>query len=579
MAAHLASHHPEVTGPAANNNLVCYECRACDKYQLEDETHLLKHIKLRHSRTREPSVELLAGPLPQSSPSPEYMAPDSPGARLADPSGMADPSTSLTRCNMCPSPGLLHKDQIKSHQKSHNTALFTCAPCKQKFELYQDVESHIKLRHRVSLASSIRESIIMPTREQLVTLQCGVCERQFVGQVEQVLTSHIETTHGKYYVGVGGGKNLLRLCRICGELGSDGGEMLRHLDSEHAGELFAGDSDNESTQNANIESISVTNKTTSNKVAFMDIFKEEVARRKAEYDKQEVETKRLRKILNSDSCSSEEEVEEVKIVKRKRHDNKKKKSRKYSSISEEESLEELEVKRKSRKRSKSSDEEDPGKGKQFKQSGKQSEGKTVEKVYSESKSSTKCLKEETEKRSPESSDDSVPYKYQKYSNKSSKNDLQKTKYVNMSSKDDDKKSLDLLKQSSTEKLLEAKEMVRLSIQKEEGKQKEASVGAGSFEDDLKRMKQQLAETLKRSRELTSKVKKRHSSVKSSSSESDEETKAAHVESENEGIAPRQSKHSKPKSPRDKVNGNSQITQKSSVPQPKLSKFKMTWKKK
>ena len=49
--------------------------------------------------------------------------------------------------------------------------------------------------------------------------------------------------------------------------------MLRHLDSEHAGELFAGDSDNESTPNANVESDSVTNIITSNKVAFMDIFK------------------------------------------------------------------------------------------------------------------------------------------------------------------------------------------------------------------------------------------------------------------------------------------------------------------
>ena len=34
-----------------------------------------------------------------------------------------------------------------------------------------------------------------------MTLQCGVCSRQFVGQGEQVLVSHIETNHGKYYVG------------------------------------------------------------------------------------------------------------------------------------------------------------------------------------------------------------------------------------------------------------------------------------------------------------------------------------------------------------------------------------------
>jgi hypothetical protein len=82
---HLSIHHPEVTGPAAYNHLVCYECRACGKYQLEDETHLLKHINLRHRRTREPSVELLAGPQPQASPSLEYHVTDSPEVRLADP--------------------------------------------------------------------------------------------------------------------------------------------------------------------------------------------------------------------------------------------------------------------------------------------------------------------------------------------------------------------------------------------------------------------------------------------------------------------------------------------------------------
>merc|ERR1719431_1536373 len=67
--------------------------------------------------------------------------------------------------------------------------------------------------------------------------------------------------------------------------------------------------------------------------------------------------------------------------------------------------------------------------------------------------------------------------------------------------DQPKDDIDFLKLSSTEKLMEAKEFIRISIQREEKRNK-----AVSFEDDLRRMKEQLSETLRRSRELTHKVR-------------------------------------------------------------------------
>jgi len=456
ISAHIATSHPELTA-SNTRRMIGYECRACDKYQLDDQEHLLRHIKLRHSRTRKPSVEPLPAPVPRPSPSPEYVAPGE----------LESPGPALSRCTMCPSPGLVHMDQVTAHQKSHSTALFTCAACDLKYELYLDVESHIKVRHKVVQASSIRESIRLPDRELLVSMECGVCHKQFVGQGEQVLISHIESTHGKYYVGIGGGKNLVRLCRICDELFTDGVLMQKHLDGVHTPGLFANDSDGDDEvvdTHAPVEPVTasdgdgddevddtphaaaavepVTAKSNSGKVAFMDIFKEEVAKRKAEYDAQEAETRRLRKLLVSDSSDSDDD--EVVEVKRKKREKQSKKTKK------------------SRRRACSSDEE-------------------YYRTYS-SNGSTPC------------SGNSVPYnKYKTHLSNSTNTQYQDN---------DSTHNIDL-RTSSTEKLLLAKEMVRQSIQKEENRRR----GASSFEDDLRKMKTQLSETLKKSRQLTDKYRK------------------------------------------------------------------------
>lgn len=368
---------------------------------------------------------------------------------------------------MCPSPGLVHRDQVTTHQKSHSTALFTCAACDLKYERYLDVESHIKVRHKVAQASSIRESIRLPDRELLVSMECGVCHKLFVGQGEQVLISHIESTHGKYYVAVGGGKNLFRLCRICDELFTDGVMMQKHLDGVHSPGLFANDSDGEDeivdtrtdlepvaandgenkvvNTHAAVEPV-VTANSNSGKVAFMDIFKEEVAKRKAEYDAQEAETKRLRKLLVTDSSDSDEdEVVEVKRRKRVKQSKKMKKSRRRACSSDEE----------------------------------------YDRKYSGHGSTP-------------SSGNSVPYsKYKTHLSYSS----------NAQYQDDDSTHNIDLRTSSTLKLLKAKEMVRQSIQKEENRRRGALYSTSSFEDDLRKMKMQLTETLRKSRQLTDKYSK------------------------------------------------------------------------
>ena len=129
LSTHISALHPEVTTSPVRR-VFGFECRACEKYPLDDLAHLMKHIKMRHGKTRdrEPSVEMITCPVPQHSPSPEIVDHASHQDAVHENHDKVEPD--LTRCSMCPSPGLVHKDQVKTHQKSHNTALFTCAACK-----------------------------------------------------------------------------------------------------------------------------------------------------------------------------------------------------------------------------------------------------------------------------------------------------------------------------------------------------------------------------------------------------------------------------------------------------------------
>merc|ERR1719477_406627 len=88
--------------------------------------------------------------------------------------------------------------------------------------------------------------------------------------------------------------------------------------------------------------------------------------------------------------------------------------------------------------------------------------------------------------SDSSSDSPAPYKYKnpEKNYESNKNQSKPGDLI-----EDDMRVLEM---SSTDKLMEAKECIRLSIQREEKRNT-----ALSFEDDLRRMKEQLSETLRR----------------------------------------------------------------------------------
>merc|ERR1711872_238069 len=200
-------------------------------------------------------------------------------------------------------------------------------------------------------------------------------------------------------------------------------------------------------------------------------------------EKKEAETLRLRKVLRSTSESS------------------------ASPVEEEFDIGELKVRKKKKREKKR----------------KKSKKKRKRKVASDDDNETEA---------------SVPYKYKKLE---IKNIDQSRSLADGLSED----AADLLQMSSTKKLMEAKEVLRNSIEREESKCKFTS-----FEDDLKRMKEQLSETLRRSRELTDKVRK----------ESEEDTRVTFHENELE------------------ISESSNKPSNNSSLQPQRPKFRMTWKK-
>merc|ERR1712098_773096 len=98
--------------------------------------------------------------------------------------------------------------------------------------------------------------IILPSCQGgLKLFKWGVknCGKSFAAQSEKSLLDHMETTHGAYYIKVGKGKYILRLCRICGEektFASDV-ELTNHIAVGHPVDQFGeklDDSDDDQAQ-------------------------------------------------------------------------------------------------------------------------------------------------------------------------------------------------------------------------------------------------------------------------------------------------------------------------------------------
>eukprot|EP00092_Neocalanus_flemingeri_P000359 GFUD01000381.1.p1 GENE.GFUD01000381.1~~GFUD01000381.1.p1 ORF type:complete len:458 (+),score=157.43 GFUD01000381.1:43-1374(+) len=443
------------------------------------------------------------------------------------------------------------------------------------------------------------------------------------------------------------------MCRLCGLVRRCGAEMIKHLDSEHGGKMFASDSDNDDryryrtrTRPVPVPAL-VPDKTKSTKVAFLDIFKEEVARRKIEYDRQQVEKKKIRKDLCSDSsisntsdgAESDSDVQEVDREITDKKVSKKHKLKKYEKFEyERNSVTKTKYHKRGLKTRKNTDEVRIIKKHQSKsRKGQSSDSEECEDVRTfkrkfdfEDEVKRKCSRkkkrvrvevEETRKKdkfftklvkcseefvckensvndneSEDTSNDSVQYKYQNYCKKNStkddknfsKDDLNRKRHKNYKESqavmDKVHDCVDIqLKQSSTEKLLEAKELVRVTIEKEENNRlvKQKNTDAKKM-SGLVKLKQQLTETLRKSRELTKKMKSKHMS-KNTSRESDLEDNVGEIVNQDDDSYTTPVKTNKSK---DNDSSNSseepnsyQTDQPTPTSEQKLSKFSMSWKKK
>ena len=149
------------------------------------------------------------------------------------------------RCNFCPEPGLIKIGEKIAHQSQHMAAFFSCAACsgKRKFEEFDELVQHIHSLHKVTDSEMVLETIILPNIENgLKMFKCGVknCGATFSALAEASLLAHMRTEHGEYYIKLGRGKYLLRLCRICGEerpFTSDK-ELTEHIRTGHPADQF-----------------------------------------------------------------------------------------------------------------------------------------------------------------------------------------------------------------------------------------------------------------------------------------------------------------------------------------------------
>jgi len=154
----------------------------------------------------------------------------------------------IATCDLCPSPNP-YKEQVDAesleiHGISHDAVKFQCAGCGLKMESYSQMEHHVESEHVGKDPELVRASILIPTNmDHLKIYQCGIstCGRRFVAQPEANLKKHIRHAHGEFYIHMGKGRNILRMCRLC----SDGKQynsdlsLGEHLLTDHPPSIYA----------------------------------------------------------------------------------------------------------------------------------------------------------------------------------------------------------------------------------------------------------------------------------------------------------------------------------------------------
>ena len=125
------------------------------------------------------------------------------------------------RCEMCPSPSpftATTPDSREIHLASHHHVKFVCAACGQRDVDYEEMVKHVETEHVGDDQELVRASILIPDNIHLLkTFQCGIktCARKLIGLTELDLKEHIRRNHGEFYIHMGQGRNLVRLCRLC----------------------------------------------------------------------------------------------------------------------------------------------------------------------------------------------------------------------------------------------------------------------------------------------------------------------------------------------------------------------------
>ncbi|XP_023329147.1 uncharacterized protein LOC111701899 isoform X3 [Eurytemora carolleeae] len=150
-------------------------------------------------------------------------------------------------CEYCPSPFPYNQEDPESveiHASRHGVTKFQCAGCGIKLDEYAQMETHIEKDHVGADDELVKASILVPSSlEYLKIYQCGIrsCGRRFIAQPESSLRKHIRNTHGEFYIHMGKGRNILRICRLCpnGPHYATDLELCEHLFTAHPPSLYA----------------------------------------------------------------------------------------------------------------------------------------------------------------------------------------------------------------------------------------------------------------------------------------------------------------------------------------------------
>jgi len=147
-------------------------------------------------------------------------------------------------CELCPSPSPFNEGEVGVHNSSHEVAMFQCAGCGYRLASYSLMESHVEVEHVGNDSELIKASIVIPGQLNMLKMfQCGIktCSRKFVALPEGDLRKHIGETHGEFYIHMGKGRNIVRLCRICPEekrFATDE-DLMSHILVEHPLSIYA----------------------------------------------------------------------------------------------------------------------------------------------------------------------------------------------------------------------------------------------------------------------------------------------------------------------------------------------------